>query len=60
MYAGNTEQAVKMRGLARRMRHDAEETVDSYYRRLFQDAARDLEREADRLERASAPRKLDS
>jgi hypothetical protein len=49
-----------MRGLARRMRHDAEETVDSYYRRLFQDAARDLEREADRLERASAPRKLDS
>jgi hypothetical protein len=52
MYAGNHEQAVKMRRLARRLRQGAGETRDSYYRRMMQLAALDLEGEAERLERA--------
>jgi len=51
MYAENAEQAVKMRELAAQMRGRVQETQDSYYRRLFQDAALDLEGAADRLER---------
>jgi hypothetical protein len=53
MYAANSKQAVKMRGLARRLRHDAEGTSDSWYRCQFQLAALDLEAEADRLERTA-------
>ena len=52
MYAGNPEQAVKMRGIARRLRQDARETADSYYRRIMQMAALELEGEAEKLERA--------
>ena len=52
MYAANSEQAVKMRGLAQRMRRDAGETAGSYYRRMMQLAALDLEVAAERLERA--------
>ena len=51
MYAANSEQAVKMRVLAAQMRGRIQETEDRYYRRLFQDAALDLESAADRLER---------
>lgn len=51
MYAANSEQAVKMRGLARQLRHDAQETGDTFYRRLFQKAALELEGAAERLER---------
>jgi hypothetical protein len=51
MYAPNAEQAVKIRALAAQMRGRVRETEDSYYRRLFQDAALDLESAADRLER---------
>lgn len=51
MYAENTEQAVKMRALARRLRHDADDTCDTWYRCQMQIAALDLEAEADRLER---------
>jgi hypothetical protein len=53
MYAPNCEQAVKMRGLAAQMRCRGRETVDEYYRRLFQNAALDLERAADALEQAA-------
>jgi hypothetical protein len=52
MYVANSEQAVKMRGLAQRMRHDAGETANSYYRRIMQLAALDLEIAAEKLERA--------
>jgi hypothetical protein len=52
MYAANSEQAVKMRGLARRMRDGAAETAGSYYRRIMLGAALDLEGAAERLERA--------
>jgi hypothetical protein len=52
MYTANSEQAVKMRGLARRLRHDADSTSDSWYRCQFHLAALDLEAEAERLERA--------
>lgn len=51
MYAVISEQAVKMRGLARRMRHDAQKTGDSYYRRMLQLAALDLEDAAEKLDR---------
>ena len=51
MYAGNHEQAVKIRGIAGRLRRDAGETADSYYRRIMQLAALELEGEAERLER---------
>jgi hypothetical protein len=51
MYAPNAEQAVNIRSLAVRMRGCARQTADSYYRRLFQDAALELESAADRLER---------
>ena len=51
MYAANSEQAVKMRGLAQRMRQDAQETGDSYYRRMLQIAPLDLEGAAEKLER---------
>ncbi len=51
MYAANSEQAVKMRGLAQKMRHDARQTDDEFYRRLFQYAALDLEDAAERAER---------
>jgi hypothetical protein len=51
MYTGNSEQAVKMRGLARRLRDDADCTSDSWYRCQFHLAALDLEAEAERLER---------
>ena len=51
MYAENPEQAVKMRALARRLRQDAEETRDSWYRCQMQSAALDLEAAAERLER---------
>jgi hypothetical protein len=62
MYAANPEQAVKMRGLAQRMRHDAEETADWHYRHMFHKAARELEEKAARLERSFSPphRRLDS
>jgi hypothetical protein len=53
MYAANPEQAVKMRDLARKLRHDAGETRDSWYRCQMQIAALDLEAAADRLERAA-------
>jgi hypothetical protein len=54
MYAPNHEQGVKMRyGLAGQMRRRAYETDDSYYRRLFQNAALDLESAAEALERAA-------
>ena len=52
MYAVNPEQAVKMRGLAAQMRRRVRETDDAYYRRMFQNAALDLETAADTLERA--------
>ena len=51
MYAPNCEQAVKMRGLAAQMRRRVQETDDDYYRRLFQNAALDLESAAEALER---------
>ncbi len=51
MYADNSEQAVKMRGLAQKLRHEAEETCDSFYRRMFQNAALDLEDAAAQAER---------
>jgi hypothetical protein len=51
MYGAKCEKAVKMRGLARRMRHEAQQADDSFYRRLLQDAALELEGEAERLER---------
>ena len=54
MYAANSEQAVKMRDLARRLRRDAVDTCDSWYRCQMQNAALDLETEADRLDRAPA------
>ncbi|HJR55775.1 MAG TPA: hypothetical protein VJ798_04285 [Rhizomicrobium sp.] len=41
-----------MRGLAQRMRRDAGETADSYYRRMMQLAALELEGAAEGLERA--------
>jgi hypothetical protein len=50
MYAGNAEQAVKMRELAAQMRGCVRETRDSYYRRLFHGAALDLETAADRMD----------
>jgi hypothetical protein len=54
MVAPNPEQAVKMRrSLAGQMRRRACETGDSYYRRLFHDAALELEVAAEALERAS-------
>jgi hypothetical protein len=53
MYAPNCEQAVKMRGLAAQMRRRVQETGDDYYRRLFQNAALDLESAADALERTA-------
>lgn len=40
-------------GLAGQMRRRACETDDSYYRRLFQNAALDLELAAETLERAA-------
>jgi hypothetical protein len=52
MYAPNCEQAVKMRGLASQMRRCGRKAGDEYYRRLFQNAALDLESAADALERA--------
>ena len=52
MYAENPEQPVKMRELARRLRQDARETTDSFYRRLFHGAALELEGAAEGLERA--------
>jgi hypothetical protein len=61
MYARNPEQAVKMRCIAQRLRHDADRTSDTWYRCHMQIAALDLEAEADRLERAawrSGPRGL--
>lgn len=51
MYARNPEQAVNVRAMALRMRGRARETSDSFYRRLFQNAAIDLEVEAERRER---------
>ena len=51
MYAINPEQGVNLRGLALAMRARALETGDAYYRRLFQDAAMDLEIAAEQLER---------
>ena len=53
MYTTISEQAVKMREIARRLRHDADDTSDNWYRCQMQIAALDLEAEADRLERAS-------
>jgi hypothetical protein len=53
MYAANSEQAVKMRRLALKMRHEAQETDDLFYRCMFQNAAIDLESEAERVERKS-------
>ena len=50
MYAANSEQAVKMRELARRLRHDACDTSDAWYRCQMQIAALDLEAEAERLD----------
>jgi hypothetical protein len=52
MYAANPKQAVKMRDLALRLRHDADGTTDTWYRCQMQVAAQDLEAEAERLERA--------
>jgi hypothetical protein len=52
MYAVNSEQAVKMRDLAQRLRRDLRETQDSYYRRMMLLAALDLEGAAENLERA--------
>jgi len=52
MYAPNPEQAVKMRNLAQRLRHDADETCDTWYRCQMQVAALDLESAAEALERA--------
>ncbi len=51
MYAINPEQGVNVRILAQRMRLRARETGDSFYRRLFHNAALDLEIEAERRER---------
>ena len=51
MYVVISEQAVKMRGLARRMRHDAREIRDSYYRRMLEIVALDLGGAAEKLER---------
>jgi hypothetical protein len=51
MYAENPKQAVKMRGFATRMREDARETTDKFYRRLFENAALDLEGEAEQMDR---------
>ncbi len=53
MYVTNSEQGVKVRDLALQMRLRARETGDSFYRRLFQNAALDLEMEAERRERAA-------
>jgi hypothetical protein len=53
MYAANSEQEVKMRELARRLRHDACDTSDAWYRCQMQIAALDLEAEAERLDRAT-------
>jgi len=53
MYAANPEQAVNVRSLAARMRDRVRETEDRYYRRLFHDAALELESVADRLDRAN-------
>jgi hypothetical protein len=61
MYASNSEQAVKMRELALRLRHGAGETRDSWYRCQMEIAAQDLEAEAEKLERAGwmpPPRRL--
>lgn len=55
MYPENPEQAVNMRGLARRMRERARQTEDSYYRRMFQNAALDLETGAECAERVETP-----
>jgi hypothetical protein len=52
MYAANSEQAVKMRGLAQKIRHEAQETEGAHYRRMFENAALDLESAAERAERA--------
>jgi hypothetical protein len=52
MYAPNCQQAVKMRGLAAQLRCRVRETGDEYYRRLFQNAALDLESAAEALERS--------
>lgn len=52
MYAANPEQAVNIRGLARKMRREARETDDLFYRRMFQYAALDLEGAAELAERA--------
>lgn len=45
------EQAIKLRALAARMRHDADETLLPVYRYKFEAAALDLEAQAERLER---------
>lgn len=42
-----------MRELARRLRHDACDTSDAWYRCQMQIAALDLEAEAERLDRAT-------
>ena len=47
----NPDQAVNVRARALRMRGGARETSDSFYRRLFQNVAIDLEVEAERRER---------
>ena len=52
MYAPNCQQAVKMRVLAAQLRRQVGETGDAHYRRLFQNAALDLESAAETLERA--------
>jgi len=52
MYAPNCEQAMKMRGLAAQMRRRLRETGDAHYRRLFRNAALDLENAAEALERS--------
>ncbi len=52
MYAANPKQAMKMRGMACKMRHEALETDDLFYRRMFQYAALDLEGAAESAERS--------
>lgn len=50
------EQAVKLRALAAKMRHDADDTMLPIYRCKFEAAALDLEVQADRLERKARMR----
>ncbi len=45
------DQAIKLRALAAKMRHDAGDTMLPVYRRKFEITALDLEAQADRLER---------